>query len=305
MTIRNLSSYEGLIRATPRFRVACPLPDDAAARERVGFSSLPASGDSILPSVLGRTSDFNANGSEIVRRDLPKMPHSYMSHHRWTDWHGDWHEGTQYRTRDVYQRERIFAPSEFITILHGPDGPLICSRELCLSVDDESAVVHVINLFLELFGSAPIVAPDLAVAVKINRLHWRILPPGEYPFARVRFALDDYLQGLPDSDRPVVLDRIATITKSSPNFVAVGVGGFSDYAVFGFEGTNRYFLESPKLGNATYVFDDSWADLCTLTKKEILDGGLHLERIIHNRAWHQNMRRLLPPPSKAEVRLRA
>ena len=304
-SIRTLSSYEGVIRATPRFRVACPLPDDPEARERLGFSSLPAPGDSILPTVVGRASDFNANGSEVILRELPKVPHCYMSHHRWTDWHGDWHEGTQYRTRDVYQRRRVVAPSEFITILEGPDGPLVCSRELDLSVDGEAAIVHVINLFLELGGLASIVAPNLAVAVKVNRLQWRILPPGEYPFARVRIALDDYLQRLPDSYRPVVLDRIATITRSSPNFVAVGVGGFDDYAVFGFEGTNRYFLESPKLGNATYVFDDSWADLCTLTKKEILDGGLHLERVIHNQAWHQNMRRLLPAPPKSAVRLRA
>jgi hypothetical protein len=75
--------------------------------------------------------------------------------------------------------------------------------------------------------------------------------------------------------------------------MAVGVGGFKDYVVFGFTEKDKYVLESPSLGNATYVLDGNWQEVSVLTKKEIIEEGLHEERVIHNRSWPRRVRQIV------------
>lgn len=73
----------------------------------------------------------------------------------------------------------------------------------------------------------------------------------------------------------------------------MGQGGFNDYLLFGFPNKNIYVLESIRFGNATYVFDRNWEELSQLSKKEILDNDLHVNRIIHIEGWEQNVNDLL------------
>jgi hypothetical protein len=79
--------------------------------------------------------------------------------------------------------------------------------------------------------------------------------------------------------------RVKEITRHTPDFIAVGMGGFSDYVVFGFTDRRRYVLESPLLGNATYVFRDDWERFAALSKAEIIQGDLQEARLIHNKRW--------------------
>ncbi len=102
------------------------------------------------------------------------------------------------------------------------------SSRIVENTEDESRIVNIFNVFLELFGSFEIVEPDLSKAVQVRRVNWRILPEGEYPFERARDALDDYIKKLPPDDQPVITERIRAITRHVPDFVAVGEGGFSD-----------------------------------------------------------------------------
>lgn len=205
----------------------------------------------------------------------------------WNDWHGNPHSGMQIRSQQVFQRELTPPPEEYLTVLRAESGLLLSSRPFDVASDSDASIVHVINLFLELFGTLSITPVDLmsASSLSVKRLNWRVLPPGEYPFERAKKGLKEFLSHVDEAVRPVVESRIRSVTQYKPDFVAVGVGGFREYVVFGFQSRNIYVLESPTLGNATYVFRNNWAEVSVLSKKQILDGSLHEARLIHNHRW--------------------
>jgi hypothetical protein len=294
-SVRSLSIYETAIQRLGAFRVAHSLPVDSARLRTLGFDGAVAEGESLIPSPVGSVSTFNANGRQIVRPDLPKVSQSRMVWSTWNDWHGNPHSGVQVRSQQVYQRELVPPPEEYITIVRGESGPMVASRSLDRSVDDDDRIIHIINLFLELFGDLEITSVDLksSRSLVVKRLNWRILPPGEFPFERAKKELADFLDRVEENVRPVVQSRIKSVTQYKPDFVAVGVGGFSEYVVFGFRAKNIYVLESPTLGNATYVFRNDWAEVSVLSKKEILDGSLHEARLVHNKRWTGALRQAI------------
>ena len=298
-SIRTIAVYEKIIRQLGRFRVVHAFPTDVNDLISLGFSSQPNEGDSVLPASLGKISEFNSNGKVIIRKDLPKVSESRMGWREWKDWHGNPHSGIQIRTTKIYPRELVLPPSEYLTVLPSPMGLLVCSRPLTLTQDSEEAIVHVINLYLELFGDLQIVDEKLenAAAIQVKRLNWKVLPPGPYPFARAKQELSEFINGLAPEVKPVIEDRIKAITHYNPDFIAVGIGGFKDYVVFGFSKNDTYVLESPSIGNATYIFKNDWQELSLRTKKEILDGSLHEARIIHNHRWRVGIRDVIQKKS--------
>jgi hypothetical protein len=290
-SVRSLTQYETLLRKFRSCRLAVSLPIDDSLISLLGLDSQPVVGDSFVPAAMGKATDYNANGRIVIRKDLPKVNETRSSWRRWQDWHGQEHSGIQIRSYEVYPRELVQPPSEYLTVLPAPGGLALCSRPITFSEEPSDKVLHIVNLFLEIFGKFEVFddAVELSAATVVKRLNWKLLPPGKYPFARTIEALSGFLATLDDSDRPVVQDRIKAITKFEPDFLAVGLGGFKDYVVFGFTGKDRYVLESPRLGNATYVFDKNWPELSTKTKKEILDGSLHEARVIHGHRWHRDI----------------
>ena len=294
-SVRSLSIYESTIQRLGTFRVVHALPTDPTRLRALGFDDAPTDGESLIPSPVGPFSTFNANGREIVRRDLPKVSQSRMVWSTWNDWHGNPHSGMQIRSQQVYQRELVPPPEEYLTVMQGESGPVVASRSLDKSVDDDEKIVHVINLLLELFGDLEITSVDLKStrSLVVKRLNWRVLPPGEFPFERAKKELAEFLDRVEENVRPVVQSRIRSVTQYKPDFVAVGVGGFREYVVFGFQSKNIYVLESPTLGNATYVFKNNWAEVSALSKKEILDGALHEARLVHNHRWTGALRQAI------------
>lgn len=293
--LRSFSKYEAAIRRLGRFRVVSDMPGEGSVLIALGFSEKPSEGDAVVPPPLGPVSGFNANGREVVRKDLPKEPESRMIWTKWLDWHGQEHSGTQWRTYEVYPREIIPPPEEELTVLRSQGRLVLASRVLDVAVDTEIAIIHVLNLFLEVLGELTIVTPalDSPPELRVHRLNWRVLPPGEYPFARAKGELQTVLDNLDEATRHVVEERVRIITQCKPDFMAVGLGGFRDYVVFGFQAKKVYVLESPWLGNATYVFKSDWRELSALTKKQILEGSLQEARLIHNDRWYRAIRQLI------------
>ena len=294
-SVRSLSIYEQTIERLGDFKVVHRLPTDLEKLRELGFDGAPTEGDSIIPSPVGRVSTFNANGREITRKDLPKVSQSRMVWATTRDWHGNPHSGMQIRSQPVYQRDLINPPEEYLTVMQGESGPILASRTMSNAVDEEDNIIHVINLFLELFGGLEITSVDLksAKSLAVKRLNWRVLPPGNFPFERAKKDLAEFLDRVEENVRPVVQSRIKSVTQYKPDFVAVGVGGFREYVVFGFQSKEIYVLESPTLGNATYVFKNNWNEVSALSKKEILDGALHEARLIHNHRWTGALRQAI------------
>lgn len=294
-SVRSLSIYEETINRLGTFRIAHALPIDIAQLRSIGFDDTPSIGESLIPIPAGPASTFNANGHQIILRDQPKISQSRMVWSTWSDWHGNPHSGMQIRSQKVYQKELVPPPEEYLTVMQGESGLVLASRSLAKYIDGDEKIIHIINLFLELFGDLKITSVDLesASSLTVKRLNWRVLPPGEFPFERAMMELANFIDKVEENIRPVVQTRIKSITQYKPDFVAVGVGGFSEYVVFGFRSKNIYVLESPVLGNATYIFKSNWVEVSALSKKEILEGSLCDARLIHNKRWASALRQAI------------
>ncbi|MEN5208096.1 hypothetical protein ABE493_08245 [Stenotrophomonas terrae] len=281
--VRGLSIYRSTIARLPQFRLlSAPLTDDQAVL--LGFDHIPPTGASIVPSADGPATLFNARGKEIIRKDLPMISKSRMINTSWKDWHGQTHHGTQTRSYDTYPREHIAPPGEFLTAVQTDAGIAMATRTIDRT-EPEDSIANLLNIYLECFQHFDIVDPALAVPVRVQKINWRILPPGIFPFDRAVQALEGYLERLSESDRETAKHRIRTITRHEPDFMAVGLGGFSEYIVFGFTRRRRYVFESPESGNATYIFRNEWEAVSQLTKREILQEQLQETRIIHTSRW--------------------
>jgi len=150
-----------------------------------------------------------------------------------------------------------------------------------------SSIKHNINLILELLGECDILDDNKRVILppQTIRLNWKIFPKGKYPWETVEPIIRERINQQRKGNRPVIKFRIEKISSKEPKFFAYGLGGFSDYTVYGFPNKNIFILESMNIGNATYILDKNWEEITKMTKKEIIDANLYKKRIIHSQDW--------------------
>lgn len=265
----------------------------------IGFTENLESGECLLPKSLGGSvADFNSKGKYDRHTDQPMI--------------------TDYRTRiwDYYERhgkkrvpkskivsvpfERyprtfIEPPSIELTLSKTPSGDKIVTSPMMAYKEDNDELLHVINLYLELFGECDFFTKELdaIIDVPIKRLNWEVLPPGPIPWSELYPKLKHIIMDAKKGNRRIMVYRLQTIRKYDPDFCAIGNAGFSGYVVFGFKDKGVYVFENPDLGNATYVFDENWKVLSKKTKSEILDEHLQKDRIIHTPSWGNKINRLL------------
>ncbi|MEH1860221.1 MAG: hypothetical protein V7L21_19980 [Nostoc sp.] len=270
---------------------------------RVGFTMALEPGELVLPArVFGARSRFNASGSHLVHRNLPKEEVCHLVEWHWKQWAGggqledksDWRD----RCRKRYPRTPIPAPSIELKIANNSQGKkIVISPAIEYIPENRSLLLHIINLFLEIFGECEILQENLEAIVKVplKRLNWTILPTGRYPWNQLQHVIHGIIERAPRGNQALIKNRLATINQHEPSFVAIGQAGFSGYFVFGFPTKKLYVLESLACNNATYILDKDWENLSRLTKAEILDASLHKERVIHRRGWHTKVQKLLAP----------
>jgi len=294
--IRNIWPYLNLFSKGQEIFFSVPISEvDFNRLIEIGFTSELSPGEQILPKSIKSISKFNAEGKYIKRKDLPKETVYRQSEWTWKDWGGYEYSKIVDIPYERYQREFIPPPSEELTIFENNNEKIILSRGIIISKENEKIIKHLINLFLELFGKCEILTSELLPPFKpqIKKLNWDILPPGEYPWNRVKNKVKEIIKRQPKGNQPVIRFRIETISNYKPDFIAIGKGGFNNYLVFGFKNKNLYLLESVREGNATYVFRNEWEDLSKLTKKEILTNDLQEDRIIHREGWDTKIKKLL------------
>lgn len=300
--IRNLDHY---MRGVP---LGSPVIIGVGEAERfhnnligLGFSSSLHPGERVLPRPVGPRSLFNAEGQYQVHRDRPKEPRVIGQREwHWLEFRGPYDREEQSRivdiVRDCYPRTFVPPPSIELTVATKPDGSrLIVSDRLTFEETNREALLHVINLFLELFEEAETLTEDLDgyIVSEVRNLNWTILPEGEMPWPRLRDHVSDLVDRAPAGNRPVLMHRLEAVNSYGPTFTAVGHGGFAGYIVFGFPSRGLYVLESLYYGNATYVFGDRWEELSRRTKAEVLVGHHEEARIIHNNRWDSAIQQLL------------
>lgn len=292
----NIDPYLATVRNGEEFHIAYNGFNENLERIRqIGFSNNPQVGEQVLPAVVGPVTRFNANGSFILRRDLPKETYYMTRLWKWKDFQGTEYEKIIYIPRERYHREPIAPPSEELLIDSFGQNNIVVSRAFTKEPQNYEAIKNMINIFLEIFGECDLIRENYEPFLyeNITRLNWRILPQGDYPWPTIRDLAQERIARQPRGNQPAIANQLEIITTHVPNFVAVGQGGFSDYIVFGFPAKNIFILESIRVGNATYIFGNDWAALSRMTKAEILNNNLHQERIFHSPNWEQRINQIL------------
>jgi hypothetical protein len=293
--IRNVDTHLSHIKDGESFYIA--LSDVGNFTEdliKIGFTSDLEVGEKILPKSIGNITNFNANGKHNKLTDEPMEEAYYQRLWIWTDWGGYEHSKIVDIPYKRYPREFIKPPSEELSIVETSENEKFLVSDKFQKGEDNETVKHVVNMFLEIFGLCLILDEDLErfQVPEIKKLNWEILPQGEYPWEDVEEHVKESIGRAPEGKKPVIEDRVKTITNHNPNYLAIGKGGFDGYWVFGFEDEEIFILENTNYGNATYIFDDNWETYSQLTKKEILTGDIQKDRIIHREGWHDNINKL-------------
>lgn len=267
---------------------------------RTGLSFPIVAGETVLPSIVGPATRFNAKGKEIPLKGEPKETLYRDMEFTRTEWHGqDRVEVTGYVwiPYQRYPRKVVQPPGIELQVSKLNDGTqsIVSGPFIYGDKAGDVLLLSAINVHLELFGTCSIFDSE-AQPVKLQkviRVNWQLLPRGKMPWEKLR----DHLEKAIDSKKPkakaAALRRFEQINVLEPDFTAVGNAGFHGYVVFGFTKKNLFVLESQYVNNAIYVFGKNWGALSQMTKAEILDSKSHEARIIHQPDWFKKLNKLL------------
>lgn len=290
------NEFEGKI-----IRLTLPLEDNVIALAiQCGFSNELREGEKVLPAKIGPISKKNAEGFDIIHRDQEKETCYRTIEWTWRQWigRGETEEVTDFRDVPYQRYPRTFIPpySIELQILKKDNKKYIVSEKIEYNHIIHDYLKHGINLFLELFHQCYIVDNDFTnneLRTNIIKLNWKILPQGEYPWEIRYEQIKPFIEKASKRNQPIIEYRLKKINGYRPDFVAIGVNGFSGYMVYGFSSRSIYIFESTLINNATYVFDQRWKDISQLTKKDILTAELQKDRIIHRvDSWDMNIDQL-------------
>lgn len=291
--IRSIEKYFSELKSGDSVVISIPFSDDISDKLiKCGFSDSLLSGETVLPSFMGAVTRFNSLGKYNIHRDQPKEIAYRQSEWTWKEYHGKHDYVERSKITDVpykrYPRTFVSPPSVEIRIFTKNNGDkFIVSPVVVFNKENEQLLIHVVNVFLEIFGFAYVLKPNHEdiITSPIKKLNWEVLPRGKRPWSELEPIISTRMKNLSKGKQKVVNKRIECINNYQPDFVAVGRAGFSGYLVFGFPSKNIFILESTELNNATYVIDNNWEYLSGLTKAEIINNNLHKARIVHRATW--------------------
>lgn len=279
-------------------------PEHVRRLVNLGFSSPLVVGERLLTPARGAASRRNANGFDIVHRDRAKETAYRQISWTYTQRHGD-REVEVSEVKDVpyYRYPRTKVPPysiEFVVSTDFSGVHCIVAGPFTHSAAPAAAPTNTANMLVEQFGSFEVldVSMSPSVDVPVRRLNWKLLPPGKNPWQTAWPSLETVIEKSRGKSREVVTARFKEVGKYSPEFIAVGLGGFDDYVVFGFPRKGICILESRFTNNATYVLAHaSWEVVSQMTKAQILSASVHRARLIHDRNWFDTLAEILARPS--------
>jgi hypothetical protein len=257
----------------------------------------------IVPSPQnGRYSEFNVNGQEKKRTDLPMVTKTYS-------WEvpnfGDSFKGTHEvtREREVYRID--FTPPQNLRIkveLIGKEEKgdifyvLKFSTSAVLNRSDRNFnkdLMFNINFIQENTGVANIFQSDATHSdyLKTVFVSWEILPPGER-----EETVNRILSGMRNVDPEVkkkLIGRYELLDKLKPIAYIQGSSGFQRY--FGAKFSEKLVVfENIEYGNAMYVMFEQWEELSKLSRMELLKNKDHnFIRIIHTSGWENELKKVV------------
>jgi len=242
----------------------------------------------------GRWSKWNVSGREVVRRDLPKVPHS------WTieapDFHGS---GTHSITfhKEVFQRQRLYGQQIEAAVIRRdePRDALVGTVLLTLQAPfDEAAIesyLYAASLARTWFGSATAYSLDESGVPQVpdQSVSWDFLPDGTGEEMR-EVVLKKLGNSVPSHEVDIMIDRLQKVQSLAPEKRLVGTSGLQRYIGYMF-GEDFVAFENPRVGNALYLFYGEWEILSQLSRSQLLASREgEFSRIIHSARWFEKLR---------------
>lgn len=246
------------------------------------------------PASTGRWSKWNVNGREIVRRDLPKVYHS------WTieapDFQGS---GTHPVTfsREVFRKQRLYGQQieAAVTRRDEPRDSLVGTVLLTLQgpydEDSEQAYLYAASLARTWFGSATAYSLDKAGIPQVpdQGVNWDFLPGGTVDEMR-EAVVKKFGGSAPPQEIEVMIDRLEKVQSLAPKKRLVGTSGLQRYIGYMF-GDDFVAFENPRVGNALYLLYGDWESLSQLSRSQLLASREgEFDRIIHTARWFERLR---------------
>lgn len=252
-------------------------------------------GDPAVPKAsVGRYSDRNVNGWEIVLKDEPMITKSYS----WeTPNFGDaatYGTHTHYQDREVYQR-RFFEPRHLpiaVEILKQPDDgtgtALIKFSVECIldrnREDFADDLLFCLNLLQENTGVAGVYASNATREDFIGTiaLDWEVFPPGTAAEVVKAFTSGHGMAIKPSGE---LTSRIKLFSSLKPKAFLRGSGSFGAYVGAQFA-DDLVVFENLNYGNALYVLYQNWADISKRSRLDLLKGTTKdFDRFPHTDGW--------------------
>jgi hypothetical protein len=262
--------------------------------------------DSVVPDPSwGRYSESNANGHEIVRRDLPMTTKTYSFD---APNYGDWSNGSHEVSwnKAVYQREFVPPAENEIGIeLVGEEGNgadkvyvfrFAIDQPLTIGAKGyKDDLFRLLNLLQENVGAADVFPSDAKLEDYLRTIYvnWEILPPGERDknIAKIRASVSR----TDEETLKRIADRYDFFEKMKPEALIQGNGGFKRY--FGAKFSDELVaFENMDYGNAVYVMRENWKEASKRTKQELLASGREGKdffRVIHGKGWKKQVRSII------------
>lgn len=235
----------------------------------------------------------NTVGEYLPDKSKPKETAYRAQSWSLTDWGGNVHSGT---SEVPYQRYPKFfiEPFGFNFTLLNDKQYLVINKPFNKNKTEYDTIKSAINLTLELFNKAETflldIDTDMPTPVR-QSVPWEILPQG----VRIWNAFKDVdaSNQVSKSDKILIEERFKYLEEFKPDIEYQGTAGYSGYIAFVFTNKNIYVLDSILYGNATYIFEGNWEEVSQLTKKQIIDGNLYKYRIIHDKKWRTEIKKIL------------
>lgn len=278
--VRNIRKY--IHSSLKKFRIASPKITEEY-KKLLEISNIQE-GMSFVPKIIGPVTKSNVEGYYILRKDLPKE-NRFICEHEWRllDWGKHEHTGTVSIYRDCYPRDFV-EPYETEIIVHGDR---FISTEL--NRENENEIRHVMNMFAEIFGGFEVLTEDFK-KIPIIHCNFEILPPGEYPFEKIKeYLLKDKRKGC--MSKEILQERLDFYENFDVKEYIIGNNGYQGY--FGFVIKNKTVFDNNRYANAIYIFDLKSTELCKYTKKEVLENNFCTDRIVHGKNWKQELEKVL------------
>lgn len=262
--------------------------------QKIGFTESLEEGETLIPYIFGRKTKKNVEGIFIPLKDEPKERFSVSY---WAKPYGIHSEKMITYTRERYQKKHIPGMEVKMSIGIDQDGDKYILTSPIEYIDkNKEEILLSINIFLEIFGSCKLLNNNLCSILpeNIKELNWEILPAGLNPWNKII----DYFEGTIFKSKKistieVYRKRIKLFDSLGLVPVAKGKAGLLGYIISKCPNKDEYILENFNYGNATYVFDANYEDLSKLTKKEIIDSGLYIDRITHTKSWEEDIKKII------------